>query len=427
MSIVVVGLNHRSAPLALLERIAVPAESHAKALAGLTALEHVVEAVVLSTCNRVEVYAHVTRYHPGVQELTHWLAERGDVHPGDLEGLTYAYHDDRAAAHLFAVAGGLDSMVIGEQQIAMQVRDVMELSRAEGTARRMLQRLFRQAVRVGRRIRRDTAIGAGASSMVDVGLEAATASLGLPLEGRTVCIVGAGKIGSITAARLEAAGAGRVLVWNRSADKAERLAARVAGEVVADRDLVTALAASDLVVCSTGAPEPVLDHDLVARAVEGRERTRPLVLLDLAMPRNVDPACERLPGVDVVDIADVRAVVERTVSAEVLTAAQDIVESEAARFLAWLNALEVEPTIRALRQRAEQVRAAELERFAARLAGLDPREREAVEALTQGLVNTLLHEPTVNLKRYADAGGAEHHTSALVELFDLDADAGERP
>jgi glutamyl-tRNA reductase len=427
VSVLVVGCNHRSADLALLERLAVPNEELPKALASLTRLPHVTEAAILSTCNRVEVYASVSRFHPGLAELRGWFAERGDIHPQELEERHYSYHDDRAAAHLFAVAGGIDSMVVGEQQIAIQVKAAMEAARTEGTARRVLQRLFRQSVRVGRRIRRDTDIAQGASSMVDVGLDVARQRLGsADLAGRTVLIVGAGKVGSLTAARLRDEGAGRMLVWNRSTDKAERLAAKVAGEVVPPGGLRDALAAADLVVCTTGAPEPVLDETLVASALTGREVARgpsteaPLVLLDLAMPRNVDPACEALGGVSVVDIADVRDRAGRGVTGEVIASARAVVDEEAERFASWVAASEIEPTIRDLRGRAEDVRVAELGRLAAKLGDLDDRQRAAVDALTRGIVNTLLHEPTVRLKQLADDGAAEPHADALRELFGLD-------
>ncbi|MEX2503231.1 MAG: glutamyl-tRNA reductase [Egicoccus sp.] len=435
MSLLVVGCNHRSADLPLLERLAVPAAELPKALASLTALEHVQEAVVLSTCNRVEIYASVSRFHPGLQELRGWLAERGDIHPQDLDDLQYSYHDDRAAAHLFAVAGGLDSMVVGERQIAMQVKQVMEIAREEGTARRVLQRLFRQAVRVGRRVRSDTAIGSGASSMVDVGLDVAAERLGSSLTDRHVLLVGAGKMGGLTAQRLVDEAAGRIDVWNRSEDKADRLAQRTGGRVIAPGGLADAVAAADLVVCTTGAAEPVLDLDLVLGALQARRdaagpQVQPLVLLDLAMPRNVDPRCHDLPGVEVVDIADVRRLVatdagrvrnDRGVTGEVVAAARAIVDEEADRFVAWTRAGEVEPTIRDLRRTAEQIRDAELERLSGKLSTLDPRQREAVEALTRGIVNTLLHQPTVRLKELADRTGADGHAAALRDLFGLDA------
>jgi glutamyl-tRNA reductase len=425
VSVLVVGCNHRSADLALLERLAVPSDELPKALASLTKLPHVSEAVLLSTCNRVEVYASVTRFHAGLAEIRGWLAERGDVHPQDLEELHYSYHDDRAAAHLFAVAGGVDSMVVGEQQIAVQVKASMEAARAEGSARRVLQRLFRQAVRVSRRIRRDTDISTGASSMVDVGLDVARQRLGAAdLTGRTALIVGAGEVGSLAAARLQDEGVARIQVWNRSADKAERLAAKVEGDVVPAGGLTDAVATADLVVCTTGAPEPVLDTDLVAAALTDRELRRggdtPLVLLDLAMPRNVAVGCAALGGVSVVDIADVRDRADRSVTGDVLAAARAVVDEEADLFGAWVAASEIEPTIRDLRTRAEEVRVAELDRLAGKLAPLDDRQRIAVEALTRGIVNTLLHQPTVRLKSLADGGAAEAHADVLRELFGLD-------
>lgn len=424
MSVVVVGANHRSADLGLLERLAVPADATAKALTSLTRLPHVSEAVILSTCNRVEVYASVSRFHPGLAELRAWFAERGDVHPQELDDLHYAYHDERAAAHLFGVAGGLDSMVVGEPQIAVQVKAAMEAARAEGTAKRVLQRLFRQSVRVGRQLRRDTRIAQGASSMVDVGLDVAAEPLA-GLAGRRALIVGAGEVGSLAAARLADAGVAEVRVWNRSPDKAARLAAKVAddvpGEAVDAPALRDAVARAELVVCTTGAPEPVLDRDLVAEARDGVDHAT--VLLDLAMPHNVDRACGELDGVRVVDIADVRDRADRGVTGEVLTEARRMVDLEASRFAAWVAATAVEPTIRDLRARADEVRAAELDRLAGKLGSLDDRQRAAVEALTRGIVNTLLHEPTVRLKALADDGAAEPHADALRELFGLDDEA----
>ena len=417
MSVLVVGLNHRSAPLALLERLAVPADEDAKALASLLALEHVQEAVVLSTCNRVEVYAHVTRFHSGHAEIREWLAARGQIAPSDIDDLGYVHYDDRAAAHLFAVASGIDSMVVGERQIAVQVRQAMETARAEGAARRILQRLFRQAVEASRRVRRETDVDTGASSMVDVGIDAAMRHLGGRLAGRNALIVGAGKIGGLTADRLRHESLASVAVWNRSADKASRLAQRVGGQDV--DDLRPALVDADLVVCTTGAPQPVIDAEMIADAMAHRE-DRPMVLLDLALPRNVDPTAARLPGVHLDDIGAVRAAADRAITGPVVAAARTIVDEEAARFLSWTHAVSVDPTIKALRSRAEEIRQAELDRLSSKLSTLDDKQRGTVEALTRGIVNTLLHEPTVRLKELADVHGAEHHANMIHELFDLD-------
>ncbi len=416
MSVIVVGASHRTADLAALERLAVPADDLPKALTQLVELPHVAEAVLLSTCNRVEVYASVARFHPGLDEVRHWLADRAGMDLDQLDDVTFTHFETPAVEHLFRVAAGADSMVVGEQQIAVQLKAAMELAREQGTARTILQRVFRQAVRVGRRVRRETEIMTGASSMVDVGLEAAVGRLGTSLEGRDVLIAGAGKVGQLAGSRL-AEVEGRLLVWNRSDEKAARLAARSDGEVATS--LVDALAEVDVVVCTTGAGGHVIDREMVARAME-RRPDRGLVLVDLAMPRNVDPASAEVDGVEVVDITHIRDVSDRTVTGEVLADAERIILAEAADFRSWLRAREVDPVIASLRRRAEAVRATELDRLAPKLSSLDERQRQAVEALTRGIVNTLLHDPTVRLKQLADSQAAEHAVGALRDLFDLE-------
>ncbi len=427
MALLVVGCNHRSAELGLLERVAVSADELPKALHAVASLEHVTEAVILSTCNRVEVYAHVTRFHPGLHEIRGWLAERGDIHPQELDALEYSYHDDRAAAHLFAVAGGLDSMVVGERQIAVQVKHAMEVARAEGTARRVLQRVFRQAVRVGRRVRSESRIAEGASSMVEVGLAAVDRQRGVPLAGARVAVIGAGDLGGLAVRRVADLGAGHVTLWNRSTDKADRLAAKLDGRVphAVVGELGAALRDAEVGVCTTGAAEAVIDVDLAQRVLlERAARSVPgsLVMLDLGVPRNVDPACARLPGMVLIDVSDVRELADRGHTGSVLAEAREIVEEEVGRFVAWTRATEVEPTIRAIRTQAEAVRRAELDRLRGRLASLDEQQREAVDALTRGIVNTLLHHPTVRLKELADLGGADPGVDLVRELFDLPED-----
>lgn len=418
MSILLLGINHATAPLALLERCAVPVEHTRKVVHELTELDHVLEAVVVSTCNRVEVYADLARFHDGYDVLVEWFAERAGSTREELEPLLLGKVDEQAAEHLFSVASGLDSMVVGEQQILMQVRDAMEEARHEGTAGRMLQRLFRQSVRVGRRVRRETAIGESARSMVDVGLEAVGQHLDADLADHRVLVVGAGEVGALAVAQLADLGVGDISVWNRSHDKADRLAAKVDATVVPAEALVDAVAAADIVVCTTGAPEPVLDLPLLEAAGRRRGDTG-VVVLDLAVPRNVDPAGAALPEVTLVDIAEVREVAQRGHTGDVVAEARDMVVAEAEGFRRWLRQIEVEPTIRELRRHAEGVRRDELDRLSSRLGDLDADQQQAVEMLTQGIINTLLHEPTVRLKRLAD-GNAEHHVGLLAELFDLD-------
>ena len=416
MSVLVLGLNYKTAPIALLEQVAVPAERLPKALKSLTDREHVLEAVVLSTCNRVEVYAHVTRFHGGVADVRNFFADWSGLPPEDFVDATYDHFDDRAAAHLFAVTSGLKSMVVGERQIHLQVKQAFQAAEAEQATGRVLQGLFQQALTVGRRTRAQTAISDGAASMVDVGLDAATQVLG-DLRGRTVLIVGAGKMGGMAAGRVRGS-ADAILIANRSTEKAERLAERVGGTVLDFAGIQAGLAQADLVLTSTGASLPIIESEAVAAAMATRP-DRPLVLVDLAVPRDVDPDCAFVSGVTVLDVDAIRAVTDTGVTGEEVAKATALVEEAANKFAAWRRAVRVEPTISALRGRAEEVREAELERFSSRLGGLSEREREAVEALTRGIVNRLLHEPSVRLKTIADARGDDAHAVALRDLFDL--------
>jgi glutamyl-tRNA reductase len=416
VSLLVFGLSHKTASVDVLERVAVPAERLPKALASLVERDYVTEAVILSTCNRVEVYAHVTRYHEGGADLRNFFVEWGGVAPEDVADHAYLYHDERAAAHLFGVASGLDSMVVGERQIHLQVRQAFAAAKAEGSCGRMLQALFRQALRVGKRVRTETGIAAGASSMVDVGLQAAGRVLG-DFTGQTVLLVGAGKMGGMGAARVRSRAA-RILIANRTVSKAERLAERVGGEVIDLVSLDEGLRQADLVITSTGSPVPLIDCDLVAAAMVVRP-CRPLVLLDLAVPRDVDPAANGLEGVTVLDVDVIRTLTDTGATGVEVAKARAFVDEETRRFVAWTHAARVEPTITALRAHAETVRHSELSRLAGRLGDLDERQKETLDALTKGIVNTLLHAPTVRLKALADVRGADFYAAVLRELFDL--------
>lgn len=416
MSVLVVGLNYRTAPVGLLERVAVAAEQLPKALYSLASRDHVTEAVVLSTCNRVELYVNATRYHAAMGDVRSFLAEWSGLAPDDFAYLAYDYFDDRAAAHLFAVTAGLDSMVVGERQIALQVKQAFQAAQAEGSVGRVLSALFTRALGVGKRVRARTAISDGASSMVDVALEAARHVLG-PLDQRTVLVVGAGKMGGMAARRLQGT-AGRILVVNRSEDRGLRLADQVAGELLPMSRLGEGLAQADLVLCSTGAATPVVEQEVVAQAMAARP-LRPLVLLDIAVPRDVEPGSAFVPGVTVLDVDAIRSLTDSGATGAAVAQARELVDAEAGRFAGWTRSVRVEPTVGALHERGEQIRLAELERLAGRLGELDERQREAVEALSRGIVARLLHEPSVRLKAIADARGGEQHATALRELFDL--------
>ncbi len=422
MTLIVLGLNHRTAPIELLDRVAVPSDLLPKALAGVTARPHVDEAVVLSTCNRVEVYANVSRFHPGGAELRDHLAEWAGVAPEDLAGHTYDYFDDGAAAHLFAVASGLDSMIVGERQIHLQVRDAFTAAAEEGAARTLLHRVFRQAIRVGRRVRAETGLSQGASSIVDLGLD--TAWQALAVADPAVLVIGAGKIGGMSARRI-ADRARSVLVANRSHDKAVLLAERIGGEVTPLDALPAALRDADLVVTTTDARRPLVTAEDVRDAMAARGG-RPQVYLDLAVPRDVDPACATLPGVTLLDVAALRGAVQTGPTGDAVAAARTIIGEEAAAYLAWTRGRTAGPVIAGLRRRAEDVRRAELARLGHRLGDLDPKQRQAIDALTRGIVNTLLHEPTQRLKQVVDEPDGQRYLAALEHLFDLGGPADGR-
>jgi glutamyl-tRNA reductase len=401
-----------------LERLSVAPEQIPKALLSLTQRTHISEAVVLSTCNRVEIYARVHRFHGGMLDLRQFLCEWGGFAPDELAGLTYEYHDERAAAHLFAVTCGLDSVVVGEQQVARQVKQAYLEAEREGACGAELGGIFQRALRVARRVRNLTQLDHAASSMLDAGVTLADNVLGT-LEGRTVLLIGAGKIGSLAMRRLSAV-ADRVLVANRTFERAERLTAHGATALAID-ELDRGLEAADLVIASTASNNALIDASLL-RPVLARRRQRPLLILDLAVPRDVAADCHGLAGVRVLDVDAIAAAVDSMPAAEELEHARALVDEEVSALVAWQQARQVEPTIRALRRRAEQVRVAELERLSGRLADLDERQRAAVEQLSRGILNTLLHEPTVRLKTASADDRGRWQAEALRELFGLDAD-----
>lgn len=417
MPVLALGVSYRRAPVELLERLAISEDDEPKAYRRLAELESVRESVLLWTCNRVEVYAEVEGYHPGFQDLKRFLAEATDVAAEELAEPLYSHYEDLAAEHLFSVAAGLDSMVLGEPQILAQVRAAFRRAEEEGAAGPELGALFGRAVRAGRRVRGETSIGASPSAFVDAGLELAAEHLG-GIEGRTAMVVGAGGMGSLAVAALRDRGAEPLVVLSRRRDRAEWLA-RPNGATPGSMDeLDEALSAADVIVSSTGATGTVIGVEALGHAVAGRE----VFVLDLAVPRDVDPAGASLPGVRLADIDDLAPLVaeRRGDASDDVTAAREIVEVEVRRFAADRRARRLAPLIRALHEMGEEVRAEELRRFAPRLAALPDREREAVEAVTQRIVARLLHEPTVRLKDLAGRKLADGPARALAELFGLE-------
>ncbi|MGH2724743.1 MAG: glutamyl-tRNA reductase [Actinomycetota bacterium] len=419
MPVLALGVSYRRAPLELLDRLALGDDEYAKAYHRLAGLDSVREAVLLSTCNRVEVFAEVGRYHQGFQDLKRFLSEDREVDPDELAEPLYSHYEDQAAEHLFSVAAGIDSMVLGEPQILAQVRSAIRRAESEGAAGPVLGALFRQAVRVGRRARSETAIGASPAAFVEAGAVLAGGFLG-GLEGRSLLVVGTGKMSALAIRTLRGQGVGDVLVLGRKPRRAERLASRAGARHGSLEDLGPALARADLVVSSTAATGPVISARAVASAVRGRHR--PLFLLDLAVPRDVDPGAADVPGVRVADIDALRSLL-----AEAHAGAEDevgrvraIVAEEIRRYATRRRAARLAPLIEALHARGDRVRDAELGRVASRLADLSDREREAVEALARGIVRKLLHDPVVRLKELSGRGLDDPYAAGLAELFDLD-------
>ncbi len=434
MSLLVVGLSHRSAPIPVLERAAVPAADIGKVLGELLQREHVAEALVLSTCNRVEVYAVVQTFHGGLADVTGVLARQSAMALDQLSDHLYVHYAAAGVEHLFAVAAGLDSMVVGEPQILGQLRAAYAGAEQAGTVGRTLHEVVQQALRVGKRVHTETGIGAaGASVVCEVLADAAAVLAGAGragLAGRRALVLGAGSMGGLTAAQLRRAGVAQIVLANRTQASAQRLAARCEAEGTPARavglDGVTAeLATTDLVICCTGAAGAVLSVEQVEQVTGARDHCQaPLVVCDLGLPRDVEPGVGELPGVTLLDLTTVaRRLEQRPTGSRAISAARRIVAGEIRSYLVAQRTVEVTPTVTALRKRAAEVVDAELLRLDGRLPGLDAAVRDELARTVRRVVDKLLHAPTVRVKQLAEAGGGQAYADALRELFELDPQA----
>ena len=429
MSVVVIGLSHRTTPVELLERMAVPAAGLSKALHTLQRSENLAEVAVLSTCNRTEVYARCTRFHPAVEEVRNFLTDLAGSDPDVFADHLYTYHDDAAVAHLFGVAAGLDSMIVGEGEILGQVREAWLAAEREGTVGQSLSVALRQAVEVGKRSRTETEIGRHAVSVSSAAVAVAAEQLN-GLEGRRVLVIGAGDVGEGMAVALSGAGVAEIIVANRTPERAEALADRIGGRAIALDAVADHIVQADLLLASTGAADVLVERADIEAAMS-RRGDRALLIVDVAVPRNIDPGVGQVFGVTLLDIDDLKAFAAQSLEQrrQEIGRVRAIINDELDRFRDERSAREVAPLVAALRDRAEHLRLAELDRHRTRLAGLDPAARETVEAVTRGLVNKLLHDPTVRVKRAAGSARGELYADALAELFDLDEVPGlvERP
>ena len=403
MSLMAIGFSHRTAPVSFLERAALDADRLTRLLEDCVAAESTAEIVVLATCSRLELYAEVDGFHAGAGELAAQLARYTGLSLGELTAHMYVHYENSAIHHLFSVACGLDSMVVGETQILRQIKDALALAQEQGTAGRNLNDLVQQALRVGKRAHTETDIDRAGQSLVTLGLTQVEQVLG-HISGRTALVVGAGSMSSLAAITLRRAGIGDLAVVNRTFGRAQHLAAAAGGRAYPSERLSEAIAAADLVISCTGATGFAIGADVVAEALTGRSRQRPLVLVDLAMPRDVDPAVRELPGTTVIDLARLSEV-SGAANAEVdVAAVQALVTEEVAAFRAAQHALRMAPTIVALRSMAARVADAELARLSGRLPDLAARDRAEIARTVQRVVDKLLHAPTVRIKQLAGEG-----------------------
>ena len=423
MAVLALGVSYRRAPIELLERLAFTDDDHVKAFRRAEDDDAINGLVVLSTCNRVELYADVTSFQDGFGALKDLLSGSRGIDADELADPLYSHFDEQAAEHLFAVAGGLDSMVLGEPQIHAQVREALRRARSEGATGDELTALFHAASRAGRRIRTETGVGAAPDAFIDAGATIAARDLG-SLEGARVVVVGAGQMSALAVKHLRGRGVGPIRVLNRSLERARLLAERTDAQAEHLDTLPQAVAEADLVVTATGAAETIVGLDTVRDAIAVRDDPRTLVFLDLAVPRDVDPEIDRLPGARVVDVDALRAALhdhDAETAAEI-ERANEIVRTELHRFRLRRRSDRLAPLIRALRERGSAVMDGELQRFRSQLSSLTPDELDAVEGVARGIVSKLLHDPIVQLKERSTPGTDDAYARMLAELFDLDPD-----
>ena len=456
MSVLVVGLSHKSAPVATLERAVVAGDALTKLLRDVSQAGNVAGAFVVSTCNRVEVYAEVDKFHGGVTSISELLARHSGIPLSELTPHLYVHYEDRAVQHLLAVACGLESMVVGESQILGQVRQSLGFAREQGTLSRILGDLGALALRTAKRAHTETGIDRAGANVVGVGIRLAAAHLTSragsaparlaadpesPLRGCAVLVVGAGSMSSLAATTAVRMGAARIVVANRTPDRARRLAAAVSGATADLDDLASALAKADLVISCTGAAGLVISADDVSRALRLRaagsrdgdpagSAGRPLVVLDLALPRDVEETAGRLPGVSLIGLATLGEAADSGLGGELtrrddVAAVRAIVAEEFDARVSAEHAARVAPTVVALRAKAAEVVDAEIARLAGRLNTLDARTHGEVARAMRRVVDKLLHSPTVRVKELAGSPGGDSYEDALRVLFDLDPAAIE--
>ncbi|TCJ24349.1 glutamyl-tRNA reductase [Nocardioides jejuensis] len=424
MSVLVVGVSHKTAPVAVLEKLALSPDGISKLVADVAAIEHVAEATAIATCNRIEIYAEVDRFHGSVEEVSRLLCERSEMATSDITSELlphlYVHYDDGAVSHLFHVAAGLDSMVVGEGQILGQTRDALRIGQELGTVGPALNSLFQQALRVGKRSHAETDIDRAAPSMVSAALDHAVDVVG-SVEGSRVVVIGAGAMASLAVSTASRRGASEITVVNRTEGNAQRLADEYAARSLPLDALADVLGTADVVISCTGAIGVVISAEELAAARGASQR--PLAVLDLALPHDVDPAVASLEGVSLIDLRYLADTLRDSDADREVGGVRQIVAEEITAFASARRQASVTPTVVALRTMATGVVEAEAERLWTRLPDLDEAVRAEVLQTVRRVADKLLHQPTVRVKELADTDGAVSYAAALAELFALDPDA----
>jgi glutamyl-tRNA reductase len=417
------GVSHKTAPLDLRERLSLTEGRAVSALAELTSASGIHEAAAISTCNRTELYLIVSDPVEAESTALGVLTRQAEIRPTELLSHLYSLRATEAARHLLQVTAGLDSMILGEAEIQGQVKRAYELAMVEGATGPILNRLFRDALTAGGRARDETGISEKGVSIPSVAVELARRAVG-DLSDRRVLIVGAGETSELVARALVARGVATVFVANRHYDRAIGLAQRFSGSAVRIEELPEQLEQADIVVSATNSPHHIVERDGLEHVMEARSE-RPLLAIDLAVPRDIDPACRELPGVTLHDIDDVQQIVERNASGREAESrrAEQIVEAELDRFERWLGLQEVVPTISALRERGDEVVRRVLAENEGRWENLSEGDRERVEKLAKAIASRLLHDPTLRIRRSACSGEAYFFVNALRELYGLEVEA----
>ncbi|MEI7815128.1 MAG: glutamyl-tRNA reductase [Coriobacteriia bacterium] len=423
MHLTVVGLSHKTAPVEIREKLTFPANRQEEALSTLTSMPTVNEAVILSTCNRTEIYCVTASGADGPEAVIDFIADYHGLDRHELVRYLYVSQGEAVVRHLFRVVASLDSMVLGEAQILGQVKEAYESSFNNGASHRIFNKLFRQSFELGKRVRNETEIGENAVSISYAAVELAKQVFST-LEGRTILVLGAGKMSELTAKHLVSNGVKKVLVANRTHERAQELASKFGGEAILYDELFDRLGEADIVISSTAATHYVVTKERVAAARKGRKGT-PLFFIDIALPRDIDPAVNDLADVYLYNIDDLSGVVSQNLEERMREAerAEVIIAEEMASFERWLESLDVVPTVAAIRAHAEEIRLAELQRAIKRLGGLSEKELATVEALTCSVVNKMLHDPTSRLKDISSTKDGYSYVAAARYLYALDGEA----